>query len=60
MDFQQLCRLRALQCVRWAATIDDVTQHLTFTLIARQWLDAAHAIALEPSSGERLLRARLH
>ena len=60
MDLQQLCRLHALQCFRWAAKIDDVTQHLIFTDTARQWLAMAGTIALDPSKGERVIRSRLH
>jgi hypothetical protein len=60
MDLQQLCRLHALQCFRWAAKIDDVTQHLIFTDIARQWLATATEIELDPSGGDRAVRSRLH
>lgn len=60
MDLQRICRLHALQCFRWAAKIDDVTQHLTFTHIARQWLATADTIALDPAKGDTVIRSRLH
>jgi hypothetical protein len=60
LEFQHLCHRHALQCFRWAAKIDDVTQQLTFTLIAREWLDAAKAVALDPTNAAALVRSRLH
>jgi hypothetical protein len=60
MDLQQLCRLHALQCFRWAAKIDDVTQHLIFTHTARQWLEIADTVALDPENGNIVIRSRLH
>jgi len=60
MEFQHLCHLYALQCFRWAAKIDDASQQLTFTLIARDWLAAAKTIALDPANAASVIRSRLH
>jgi hypothetical protein len=60
MDASRNCRLFALQCFRWAAAIDDATQHLVFAEIAREWLDAAKEIERAPAKAHEAIRARLH
>ncbi len=60
MELARHCRLNALQCFRWAAEIEDSTQHLAFTKIAREWLSVAEAIERSPSNAHEIIRARLH
>jgi hypothetical protein len=50
----------ALQCFRWAAAIDDPSQHLVFTDVARDWLSVAEEIERSPSTARQTIRARLH
>jgi hypothetical protein len=60
MDASRNCRLFALQCFRWAAAIEDATQHLVFTDVAREWLSTADEIERAPSKAHEAIRARLH
>jgi hypothetical protein len=60
MEASRHCRLFALQCFEWAAKIDDPSQHLIFTVIARDWLSAAREAERSPESAQQALRARLH
>jgi hypothetical protein len=50
----------ALQCFRWAASIDDASQHLIFTDVARDWLSAAREVERSPSTARQTVLARLH
>ena len=60
MEPSRHCRLFALQCFQWAAKIDDPSQHLIFTIIARDWLSAADEVERSPASARQTVRARLH
>ena len=60
MDASKSCRLFALQCFRWAAAIEDASQHLVFAEIAREWLEAANEIERMPAKAHEAIRARLH
>ena len=60
METAKNCRLFALQCFRWAATIDDPSHHLTFTAMARDWLSTAAEVERDPESARETIRARLH
>jgi len=60
MDASKNCRLFALQCFRWAAAIEDASQHLVFADVARHWLDAANEIDRSPSKADEAIRVRLH
>ena len=60
MELSKNCRLFALQCFRWAAMIEDPSQHLTFTLVAREWLSTAEEVERAPSSAHEKYRAKLH
>ena len=60
MELSKNCRLFALQCFRWAAMIEDPSQHLTFTLVAREWLSTAEEVERALSSAHETYRAKLH
>ena len=60
MELSHSCRMYALQCFRWAAAIDDASQHLIFTDVARDWLTAAKEIERSPSTARQTILARLH
>lgn len=60
VELSKNCRLFALQCFRWAAMIEDPSQHLTFTLVAREWLSTAKKVERAPSSAHETYRAKLH
>ena len=60
VELSKNCRLFALQCFRWAAMIEDPSQHLTFTLVAREWLSMAKEVERAPSSAHETYRAKLH
>ena len=60
VELSKNCRLFALQCFRWAAMIEDPSQHLTFTLVAREWLSTAEQVERAPSSAQETFRAKLH
>ena len=60
MELSKNCRLFALQCFRWAAMIEDPSQHRTFTLVAREWLSTAEEVERAPSSAHETYRAKLH
>jgi hypothetical protein len=40
--------------------IEDPSQHLTFTLVAREWLSTAEEVERAPSSAHETYRAKLH
>lgn len=60
MELSKNCRLFALQCFRWAAMIEDASQHLTFTVVAREWLSTAEEVERAPGKAHETYRARLH
>ena len=60
VELSKNCRLFALQCFRWAAMIEDPSQHLTFTLVARDWLSTAEEVERMPASAQETFRAKLH
>ena len=60
VELSKNCRLFALQCFRWAAMIEDPSQHLTFTLVAREWLSTAKKVERMPASAQETYRAKLH
>jgi hypothetical protein len=60
MELSKNCRLYALQCFRWAASIKDASQHLIFTDVARDWLAAAEEIERSPDTARETILARLH
>jgi len=57
---ENICRQYALQCVEWASTIEDPSQHLVFTDMARRWLEAARKVKSDPDFGREIVNARLH
>jgi hypothetical protein len=40
--------------------IEDPSQHLTFTLVARDWLSTAEEVERMPASAQETFRAKLH
>ena len=60
MEAARNCRLFALQCFRWAASIDDVRHHHIFTDVARDWLSTAKEVERSPEIAQDVIRARLH
>jgi hypothetical protein len=57
---ERICRLYALQCFEWAAKIEDPSQHLIFTDVARRWLDVARKVKHDPTVGPEIVAERLH
>jgi hypothetical protein len=40
--------------------IEDASQHLTFTVVAREWLSTAEEVERAPGKAHETYRARLH
>ena len=60
MEAAKNCRLFALQCFRWAASIEDARHHHILTDVARDWLSTAKEVERDPDMADETMRARLH
>jgi hypothetical protein len=60
MEAAKSCRRCALQCFRWAASIEDARHHHIFTDVARDWLSTAKEVERDPEMAHETMRARLH
>ena len=60
MEAAKNCRLFALQCFRWAASLEDARHHHMLTDVARDWLSTAKAVERDPDMADETMRARLH